>query len=161
MAANKNASRVSPGRARASEKRRQALSLRKAGASFREIADTLGVSVARAYVYVSEEMAAVTGEAAEDLLALELQRLDTMQVALWAAVRRGDVLAIREARAIIETRSRLCGLLPAPGVTVNTTAPPLPEGAVLVIGGDKGSYIRGLRQARGRIACSYRGEWTA
>jgi hypothetical protein len=143
---------LSPGRARATKKRRDALNLRKAGASFREIAATLGVSVSRAYLYVSEEMAAATHEAAEDLLSLELHRLDTMQMALWPAVRQGDVQAVNAARAIIELRARLYGVLRSPGVTVNThVAVPQPPGAVITIEGDKESYIRGLRQARGEL----------
>jgi hypothetical protein len=152
MAGQKHRGPLSPGRARAAEKRRDALNLRKAGASFREIAAMLGVSVARAYVYVHEEIAAVTQEAAEELLSLELSRLDTMQMALWPAVKQGDVPAIREARGIIETRARLCGLLRS-SVTVNNVVPvPRAPGGVIVIEGkSKQDYINGLKMARGEL----------
>jgi hypothetical protein len=153
MAGQKHRGPLSPGRVRTADKRRDALNLRKAGASFREIASTLGVSVARAYVYVQEELPAVTRDAAEELLSLELSRLDTMQMALWPAVKRGEVPAIREARGIIETRARLCGLLHPPNVSVNTqVALPQPHQSVIVIeGATKEQYIDGLKMARGEL----------
>lgn len=67
MAGQKHRGPLAPGRARTAERPRDALNLRKAGASFREIANSLGVSVARAYTYCQEEMAAITRDAAEDL----------------------------------------------------------------------------------------------
>jgi hypothetical protein len=44
------------------------------------------------------------------LRALEVARLDALQVALWPKIEAGDVQAISAALRIIETRARLLGL---------------------------------------------------
>jgi hypothetical protein len=147
----KSVGRLAPGRARTADRRRQALNLRAAGADFRSIANALSISVAQAFNDVQSEMHEVTREAAEEVLALDLQRLDQLQASVWAAARAGDIAAVNTATKIIELRQRLFGNLRSAGVTVNTTVPPLPEGAVLVIGGSKSEYIAGLRQARGEL----------
>ena len=115
---------LSPGRARAAERRRQALNLRAAGADFRSISNALGVSLAQAYSDVQTAVGEITKEAAEDVLLMDLQRLDQLQASVWAAARAGDVHAVNTATKIIELRQRLFGNLRA-GVTVNTAAPRL------------------------------------
>jgi hypothetical protein len=148
-----------PSRARASERRKQALSLRKAGASFREIADALTISVGQAYADVESAMSEITRPVAEDLLSLELERLNTLQMSLWSGVKQGDVASVNAARQIVELRCRLFGLLrPAPGVTVNTSVPPpTPQRGVIVIQGQtKEQYIAGLKAARGELELSPR-----
>jgi hypothetical protein len=150
---------LSPGRARTAERRRDALNLRAAGADFRSIANALGISLGQAYADVQSAMLEVTKEAAEEVLALDLQRLDQLQASVWAAARAGDVQAVECVRKLIELRQRLFGNLRSAGVTVNTTVPQLPHGAVLMIGGDQESYIRGLRQARGELPAPPSTEW--
>jgi hypothetical protein len=143
---------LSPGRVRAAERRRDALNLRAAGANFRQIAESLGISVAQAYNDVSSAMAEVTRPAAEEALALDLERLDAMQMSLWPAVRSGDIQAVTAVTRIVELRQRLFGNLRSAGVTVNANVPPpLPDGAVIMIGGSKSEYIAGLRAARGEL----------
>jgi hypothetical protein len=141
---------LSPGRARTAERRRQALNLRAAGADFRSIANALGVSVGQAYADVQSELTEVTREAAEEVLAMDLQRIDQMQASVWADARAGDVQAVECVRKLIELRQRLFGNLRA-GVTVNAPVPQLPQRAVLVVGGSKSEYIGGLRQIRGEL----------
>jgi siroheme synthase len=143
---------LAPSRVRAAERRRQALSLRAAGADFRAIATTLGVSLAQAYADVQTAVSEITKEAAEDVLLMDLQRLDQLQASVWAAARAGDVQAVNTATKIIELRQRLFGNLRSAGsATVNAIAPPTPSGAVIVIGGSKSDYIAGLRMARGEL----------
>jgi hypothetical protein len=130
------------------QRRRDALNLRAAGANFRQIADALGVSVAQAYADVQSEMHALTRESAEQVLTVDLHRLDQLQAAVWPDARAGNVQAIQAATKIIELRQRLFGNLRSAGMTV--TVPQTP-GSVLVIEGDKQSYIAGLRAARGEL----------
>jgi hypothetical protein len=147
----KHSGRATPARAGTAQRRRDALSLRAAGASFRQIADSLGISLGQAHADVVSELAEVTRPIAEEVLALDLERLDVMQVSLWPAVRAGDVQAVNAVARIVELRQKLVGNLRSVGVTVNTTPPPLPEGAVIMIGGSKSEYIAGLRAARGEL----------
>ena len=116
-------SRVAPGRVAATEKRRQALHLRAAGADFRSIANSLDISVSTAYKYVWTEMREITRESAEEVLAMDLQRIDQLQASVWAAARSGDLQAVNTALRAIELRQRLFGNLRS-GVTVNTSVPP-------------------------------------
>src|ERR671911_35304 len=91
---------LSPGRVRTAERRRQALNLRAAGADFRSIATALGISVAQAYNDVQSEMHEVTRESAEQVLAMDLARLDQLQASVWSAARNGDVQAVECVRKI-------------------------------------------------------------
>jgi hypothetical protein len=60
-------------------------------------------------------------EAVEDHRALELARLDALQVALWGDALNGDVKAVIAVLRIIELRSRLLGLdKPGAGDAVET-----------------------------------------
>jgi hypothetical protein len=143
---------LAPGRARTAERRKQALQLRAAGVDFRGIAAALNISVGQAYADCSSAMAEVTREAAEEVLALDLQRLDQLQASVWPAARSGDIAAVNAALKIIEMRERLFGNLRSSGLTVNANvAPPLPPGSVLMIGGSKSEYVAGLRAARGEL----------
>jgi hypothetical protein len=139
------------GRVRAAERRRQALHLRAAGADFRAIANALHISVGQAYADVASELREVTREVAEEVLSMDLTRLDQLQASVWADARSGDIAAVNAATRIVELRQRLCGNLRSAGVSVNTTVAPQVPGAVLVIGGSKSEYIQGLREARGEL----------
>lgn len=98
---------------RIAARRLQALSLRKAGAPYRAIAAELKVSVETAYSDVQAELAALealSSTEAENVRQLELRRLDDLQLALSAAVRRGDPQAIRTALLVMERRSKYLGI---------------------------------------------------
>jgi hypothetical protein len=98
---------------RIAERRHQALNLRKAGASYRTIAAKTGVNVANAHRDVMHELQALaeqTRERAEDVLALELRRLDDATLALMPAVQRGDVRAIQALVQVMDRRSRYLAL---------------------------------------------------
>jgi hypothetical protein len=168
-------SKHSPARVRAAERQRNAMELRKAGATYAAIAGELGYSDAR-----SAERAVIAGlraagrEASEDLLPMELDRLDRLQAGLWADAINGEVPAVLACLRIMERRSRLVGL-DAPlkmnqridsheQVNIDVT------GAVMVIRADgqggaymaaidgpKDDYIAGLRAMRGDVPLAVEG----
>lgn len=99
----------------AAEKRRDALELRIAGRTYREIADEVGYrSTASAHEAVKKELAAIPRDAAIELRNLELQRLDEAQVAIFKAVRAGNFKAVDRLAKIIDLRAKLTGTYTMP-----------------------------------------------
>ena len=97
----------------AAARRVEALNLRMAGASYRQIGARLGISEAQAHKDVARELdrlAAEAQEAAQQVLALELARLDMAQLAIAQQVRNGNLGAIDRWLRIGERRARLLGL---------------------------------------------------
>lgn len=95
----------------AQERRKKALDLRLAGASYRRIcAEGIYANPGTAMREVKKALAAVTQEAASDVLKMELERLDQAQMGIWAAVRSGDVFAIDRMLKIMDMRARFLGL---------------------------------------------------
>jgi hypothetical protein len=91
----------------------KALDLRKAGKTYAEIGQVLGVSEQRAHKVVTEELARLNRErveAATDVCRLELGRLDTLLAGVWEAAKGGDVVAIDRVVKLMERRARLAGL---------------------------------------------------
>lgn len=107
-----NPSRTVPNRIAAKQRAADALALRRAGATFSQIAETLHYhSKADAYRAVVRELRQVGREDAAQILDLELQRLDDLQRALWPkAATRGDVKAVDSILRIMQHRARLLGL---------------------------------------------------
>ena len=109
-----------PGQVEAiAERRVRALELRKAGGSYRQIAQQLGVDVHTAHADVGAELAALRETAvaeATELRALELERLDGMTSGLWPRIQEGSAAAVSAGVRVSERRSRLLGL-DAPVVT--------------------------------------------
>lgn len=102
---------TAPRRIAAAERRRQALELRKAGATFREIADGLGYrSVSGAHKAVMKALTDIPVAAVEELRTLEGERLDAMQMNLWTRARGGDREAVEQVLKIMARRARLLGL---------------------------------------------------
>lgn len=107
--------------ARLAERRSRVLALRKAGATFREIAATMreeggvsnGFNEATAFVDYQTEMTRLNEanqESAEVVRRLEEMRLDRMLSALDEGVEGGDPTAINAALRIMERRAKLLGL---------------------------------------------------
>ena len=90
-----------------------ALELRIAGATYRQIAAQLGVSEKAAYYDVQDELARldpiITGRA-ERLRELENARLDRLHVALAAGIKAGHPSAVLATVRVMERRAKLCGL---------------------------------------------------
>ena len=102
----------------ATERRLKVLAYRKTGASFRQIADTLAVSLSQThddYRRAIDELHGMEHQSAEELRTLENARLDEMQLALWPQVRNGNLKAIGMALRIQERRARLNGIDLQPG----------------------------------------------
>jgi len=92
----------------------QAILLRMAGATIKQIADKLGyASEAGAYKAIMRELeqtAQSMSESTEAVRQLELKRLDQMQFPIWPSVVSGDQGAIGTALRIQERRASLLGL---------------------------------------------------
>ena len=93
------------------EKQRQALELRKAGATFEQIARQLGYANAGgAYKIVQAALRDTVQQPADEVRQLELERLDAMLRALWPAAIQGKWLAVDRCLLIMDRRARLLGL---------------------------------------------------
>jgi hypothetical protein len=98
-------------RIEAAERRREALKLRKAGATYDQIADRLGyANKSGAQKAVMAELRALPRDDARDVLALEIERLDSMLLAYWPSVLKGHVRSGEIVIRLMERRSKLLGL---------------------------------------------------
>lgn len=105
------AARTSRTRIESAERRGRALELRKAGATFEQIANQLGYADRHsAREAVVRALKDITRDGAEEVLDLELQRLDAMLVGLWAAARRGEPRSVETVLKVMERRSKYLGL---------------------------------------------------
>ena len=107
------ATRATPSAVAIADRRRRALALRIAGATYDQIATELKVSKRQAYVDVTTELDHTRKHSAEQALTLrdiELRRLDQMQLVLHEQVKKGNHGAIDRALRISERRSKLLGL---------------------------------------------------
>jgi len=96
----------------AAEHRLRALQLRKKGHTYREIGLQLDMSEQRAHQHVIEGLRRLNterSELAEEVPQLELERLDTMPLALATKVTKSDCTAIQTALKIMARCARLLG----------------------------------------------------
>jgi len=114
-------SKTSPRRIEAAAKHVEALQLRKAGATYQQIADTLGYSVAGAEKAVKSALADMKHEPAQELIILERARLDALLMGIWAQAVKGNQGAIDRALRIMERRAKLLGLDMPVQMQVNMT----------------------------------------
>ncbi len=92
------------------EKQARALQFRASGATFAQIGLALGCSTTRAWQLVEAGLDRTVREPAEALVALECDRLDRMQLAIWPRVLKGDLHAIDAMLKIMARRAKLLGL---------------------------------------------------
>ena len=92
------------------ERQLRALTLRNAGATYRQIAEKTGVSTATARKDVSSALRDVVSETAEDLIARQRAILLDLTRANYAAAASGDIDAARLLIAVMEREARLFGL---------------------------------------------------
>lgn len=129
----------------AKERQREALELRKAGATYDTIARQLGYAdPSGAAKAVKRAMDSIGVQEAEDLLRIELERLDHMLLVLWPMVQKGNLGAIDRALRIGERRAKLLGL-EAPEESRRTIE------HVVSIGGSREEYLAALKAARGEM----------
>jgi hypothetical protein len=115
------------------KRRREVLRLRRAGATYTDVAETLrerhgtdalpnGWDRAYAAKDVSRELQklrSVNTETAEDLRALEVERLDEMLNGVWTNATGGDTDAVSAALRIQKRRAKLLGLDAAERVEID------------------------------------------
>ncbi|GAB2918582.1 hypothetical protein ACFMQL_20475 [Nonomuraea fastidiosa] len=96
------------------ERRYQALQMRIAGVSHAVIAQRLGYSspavVGKDITAALKKAAKAEAMAAEELLHLEINRLDRMMASIWPKVLKGEVNAVEAALKIVNKRANLLGL---------------------------------------------------
>ena len=96
------------------ERRKIAVAMRREGATYEHIANHLGVSTTAAHKHVTralESIQAATEKEVDLYRALEGERLDAMQAAIWPqAVEEGDLKAIDRILKLMERRAKLLGL---------------------------------------------------
>jgi hypothetical protein len=113
-------SRTSPRAIAIRERMAEALEYRRAGHSYRAIADQMGMSFARIREMVVQAMAEITAEPAEAVRTMEIARCDELMSAIYADAIAGDLPSINMVLRIQERRARLFGL---DKLTVQHTAP--------------------------------------
>ena len=95
----------------ATQKQMQALELRKAGVGYAAIAEKIGYKTpSGAHAAVKSALKKTIQEPADELRQVELERLDTAQLAIWQQVRAGNQGAIDRYLKIAERRAKLLGL---------------------------------------------------
>ena len=121
-----------------------AYQLKKAGHDWNEIAKIVGyangkVAAVEVRRYVTEVATILTKEQREEVLSLELDRLDSLLNAVWDNAMTGDTKAVDSALRVINTRAKLLGLellsQTAGNVTNNT----------VVVTGNTEDFIRSLK----------------
>jgi len=104
------------------ERRIKALDLRRAGGSLRAIASQLDISHEQVRLDIKDALAdlkGLEGDSAEELRALELGRMDDLQLAYWQKALKGDIGAAYLVLKVSESRRKLAGI-DAPIKTENT-----------------------------------------
>jgi hypothetical protein len=91
-------------------RRRDALLLRQAGAGYDEIARLLHCSRTTARHHVTRALKDARRDPAEQLLRLELDRLDRLQLSVWQKALAGDVEAMDRVLLVMGRRAKLLGL---------------------------------------------------
>lgn len=131
-----------------SEMALKAYHMRTAGKAWWDIAEELGVSENRAASLVAGKIAAaarlVDEGAKRHMLALEIERLDQLQLALWDRAIGGELRAVDAILRIISTRAKILGLEDATASTVTNNT--------IVVAGSTDEYIAALRGATRREA---------
>jgi len=135
------------------ERRRKAVELRKAGASFDDIAVQCGYKDrSGAYRAVKAALKDITREPAEELLTLELARLDAMLLGLWADARKGNVMKIDRVLKIMDRRAKLLGLdAPTRVVVEDAELEQAADRLVARTGRDRAALLAELRERTAAI----------
>lgn len=130
----------------AKERQKRALELRKAGSTYDAIAQALGYSDATgARAAVIRAFDQIILEPAVELRTMQMERYNHMLLTLWTKVQAGDERAIGTALGIMDRINSLAGIEAPKQVQVDHTI----EGAVLIIDGDKDSYVAHMKRMAG------------
>lgn len=88
----------------------RALQLREQGATYEQIASTLGISRTQAYNDVQDSLREITRDDADAVLDMELRRLDRLWQVVYRDALEGNLKAVDRAISIHDRRARLFGL---------------------------------------------------
>jgi hypothetical protein len=91
-------------------RRQQALDLRLAGATYRQIGERLGVSPPIAWKHTQAALQQAPHEPAQEVREIELARLDRLHMAHWPQALGGSVEATDRVLKLMDRRVRLLGL---------------------------------------------------
>ena len=111
-AVRKAGGKTSPKKLTEAARHLEILTLRRAGGTYRSIAERFGITRQAAYKNVKRELDEVrreSRESAQEILELDLDRLDAMFLGLWNAATTGHLGAVDRAVRIIERRSKMAG----------------------------------------------------
>lgn len=103
----------SPREVTRTDRQLEALEWRKQGLDYYVIGEKMGVSHTQAMNYIKgglEATIAARNESGEELLKMELSRLDHFMQSIWPKIERGDLAAIDRGIRIMERRAKLIGL---------------------------------------------------
>jgi hypothetical protein len=127
------------------ERVRRAVMLRLSGASFDQIAHTLGYANAKqARSAVNRSVQSVQMEAQRELKRVQHMRLEHMLMLLWPSVNAGDLPSMAAACQIMDRIERLHGLAFVPPEVQTEKL----DDSVLIVGGNKADYLAALEQAK-------------
>lgn len=120
--------------------------LRMAGASWDEVAASLGYasgdSAMQTVKHARRDRSQDT-ETLEDIVDLELQRLDMLQLICWRTAQQGDLKAVQTILAIMQLRMRMLGTEKKPDGGEHKT-----QNTAIFIGGSERDYTEALRRIR-------------
>ena len=129
------------------EKTRRAMALKLAGASYAQIAQTLGYHDASgARKAVQRGMKSAMHESAGELRKIHYGRLEHMLMLIWPEVNQRDLPAMSAALAVMDRMEKLYGLNEAQKIDVGVG-----RETVILADGDKESYIKALEEAGRRL----------
>lgn len=106
-------SKTSPRRTVARQRELDALELRKAGATYSQIGDQLGITEQGAYAAVVRSLKRIVEQTSEEAAAvrtLEIERLDRLFLAAYRQAKEGHLGAIDRCVRLMERRAKLLGL---------------------------------------------------
>ena len=106
-------SKTSARKITALERERQSLDLRLTGLTYREIGEELKITEQGAYKAVIRALEKIKDkieEKAEEVVIIEIQRLDKLFLIAFKKAERGDLSAIDRCLRIMERRAKLLGL---------------------------------------------------
>ena len=90
----------------------KALEMRKAGASYQQIANTLGISKTMAHKHVKKALAELSKQnqqLAQTYRAMQVARLEALLAGIYTKATKGDLGAVEKARRVIDSISNLVG----------------------------------------------------
>lgn len=107
----------------AKQKQNQALQLRTGGATYQQIADSLGLAqAASAHKLVKKALDAIPHEAAAELRQIELQRMEELELRLRARLRAGDISVSGNLLRLSDQRAKLTGIYLIPEAAGDLTS---------------------------------------